>query len=85
MDLGKKQSDMYDAPTSPKEDKKYYPSVTLPLALIQGKNFKIKDKISLDFTGTIVSITQDEYGQDFRVELEDGEAESPKEEKSEEK
>lgn len=83
MDLGKSASPMYDNPTSGMSDKKFYPSLTLPLALIKGMKLEVGDKVSLDLTGKITSITQDEYSSDFRVEIEDGECEYPEAEAKE--
>lgn len=83
MDLGKKNTMVFDNPTSGQEDKKYYPSVTLPLSILKGLNLSVGDKVSLDLTGVITSLTQDQYGNDCRIELQEGTAEVSDEEATE--
>ena len=77
MDLGTKPSKMYDAPSS---QKKYYPSVSLPAALFEGK-YKPGDKCVVEFTASIESMGKDSY----YVQLIEGkEVETPATEKKEE-
>lgn len=78
MKLGKKMSELYDAPTS--KDQMMYPEVNLPAALFD-KSYKVGDKCVIEFTGTIENMGKNDY----RVKLLEGkEVETPGEDKKEE-
>ena len=83
QDMGRDHSVMYDNPTSPAEPKKTYPTITLPMAVLKGLKCTVGDKVSLDLNGVVVSMTQDQYGDDCRIEIREGEAETPEDEAKE--
>lgn len=63
MKLGKKMSEMYDNPTSSK-DQMIHPEAHLPAELF-GKAYKIGDTCELTMKGTIESMHKDGYRVKF--------------------
>lgn len=71
-------------PTMGKRDSKIsYRSICVPLAILEGKEVKIGDKIIVEVSGIVTGIQQSEYCNDLTVEIHEGEIESESEESAE--
>lgn len=67
IDLGEKSSGLCEAP---EKNKKWYPSITVPLSLVKGK--ALGTECRFEFVGKITSIEESERRSDARIELKSG-------------
>lgn len=75
-DLGKSaEADIYPSVPDGKGDKqeKYYPSITLPLDLIDKNELELGQEVTLTLKGKVTRTEQSKYCREFSVELRQGE------------
>lgn len=78
--LGTKD-EMYPTVVENKEEPEIrYPSVTLPLSLLEDNNVELGDKVTLTLKGKVERIEKSKYSKDFSVELKEGEIVTPQRE-----
>lgn len=74
-DLGQKQQNLYDAPSSPESQKNkiIYPEVDLPLSVIEGLNLKLDDSIEIHLKGKVSGMQDTKWTKRVSFECKEGE------------
>ncbi len=80
-DLAFKESNydtMYPSSVDGKQKKppKRYPSVTLPISMLDGKAIDLDDDIEVRLKGKISRVEKSKYSEDFTIELKTGNVET---------
>jgi len=77
--LGKKNK-MYPSTVESEVDKVRYPSVCLPLSMLDSSDLELGQEVELRFKGKVERVEKSDYSEDFSVELTEGEVIQPKKE-----
>lgn len=83
-DLGTKEKQLYESmAASPKMEKVRYPSVDLPISIIDGKNVDVDDTVTITLKGVVTGLEKSKWRKTVTIELKEGEiAEAGKKGKS---
>ncbi len=69
----KSEGDLYPSMTGSPENKVRYPSVSLPLSLLD-KDMDLGEEVTLTLKGKITRVEKSKWAEEFSVDLTEGEA-----------
>ncbi len=64
---------MYDSPSMPESSKINYPSIDLPLSIIDGLDIKVDDEVMVVFTGRVSGMRDERWSKSLTIEAQNGE------------